>query len=176
MAESLEVQSLRTLARVIGAKVTDVSTPGVHAAGSYHYAQGTDGLGLAVDLAGETPSRNSPELTRIYLALEPMGPMFAELIYAGFQWKNGRQVRPYDHADNVNIHVHVAVPKGFRYAGPPIQEAPQVPDASIPQSQAKIVAAFPTPTGLGYTIITADGAVFCFGDARFFGRIAAPVS
>lgn len=47
---------------------------------------------------------------------------------------------------------------------------------NIPQAQAKIVVAFPSPSGKGYTIITADGAVFCFGDAEYHGRIAAPVN
>lgn len=51
-----------------------------------------------------------------------------------------------------------------------------VADPNIPNAQAKIVVAFPTPTGKGYTIITADGAVFCFGDAEFHGRILAPAS
>jgi hypothetical protein len=44
----------------------------------------------------------------------------------------------------------------------------------VPQAQAPVVALEPTPTGKGYWIITADGAVFAFGDAGYYGRVAAP--
>jgi hypothetical protein len=43
------------------------------------------------------------------------------------------------------------------------------------RAQAPIVAFEAHPSGDGYWIVTADGAVFGFGAARFFGRIVAPV-
>ena len=61
MAYSAEVSALLALATHIGARVTDVATPGIHSATSYHYQ------GLAVDLAerfartaaASMPSENS---------------------------------------------------------------------------------------------------------------------
>jgi hypothetical protein len=49
-----------------------------------------------------------------------------------------------------------------------------MPD-DVPQANAPIVAFESTPTGKGYWIVTADGAVFAFGDAQYHGRVAAPV-
>lgn len=51
---------------------------------------------------------------------------------------------------------------------------PDNPD--VIQAQAPVVAFEVTPTGNGYWLVTADGAVFAFGDAKFLGRVAAPVS
>lgn len=51
---------------------------------------------------------------------------------------------------------------------------PDSPD--VIQAQAPVVAFEATPTGNGYWLVTADGAVFAFGDAQFLGRLAAPVS
>lgn len=48
-----------------------------------------------------------------------------------------------------------------------------MPD-DVPQASAAIVAAFPSPTGDGYWIVTADGAVFGFGDAHYHGRLNVP--
>lgn len=45
---------------------------------------------------------------------------------------------------------------------------------TIHQAQAPIVAFEVTPSGNGYYIVTADGAIFAFGDAVYLGRIAAP--
>ena len=44
------------------------------------------------------------------------------------------------------------------------------------RTQAPIVNLVATPTGGGYWIITADGAVFSFGDAQYHGRVYAPSS
>lgn len=49
-------------------------------------------------------------------------------------------------------------------------------DPAIPNASAPIVAFEATPTGKGYWIVTADGAVFAFGDAPYLGRVEAPVS
>lgn len=59
-------------------------------------------------------------------------------------------------------------------------EVPTVPDDSnappVHKAQAPIIAFEPTPTGNGYWIVTRDGAVFSFGDAKYHGRVEAPVS
>lgn len=49
-----------------------------------------------------------------------------------------------------------------------------MPD-DVPQAQAPVVAFEVSPTGKGYWIVCADGAVFAFGDATYHGRVAAPV-
>jgi hypothetical protein len=46
-----------------------------------------------------------------------------------------------------------------------------MPDDNVHQAQAPIVAFEATPTGNGYWIVTADGAVFAFGDAKYLGRL-----
>ena len=47
-------------------------------------------------------------------------------------------------------------------------------DPNVVKAQAPIVAFEATPTGKGYWIVTADGAVFAFGDATYHGRVDAP--
>lgn len=49
-----------------------------------------------------------------------------------------------------------------------------MPDANNYPAQAPVVTMVATPTGKGYWILTADGAVFGFGDAEYFGRVTAP--
>lgn len=49
-------------------------------------------------------------------------------------------------------------------------------DPNVHQAQAPIVAFESTPTGNGYWIVTADGAVFAFGDAKYLGRVNAPTN
>lgn len=52
---------------------------------------------------------------------------------------------------------------------------PTVPDdPNVHPAQAPIVAFEATPTGKGYWIVTADGAVFAFGDAAYYGRVVVP--
>ena len=121
-------------------KVTDINTPKIHSATSYHYAQGTpgpgvDGKGTAVDFAGLT-SGDEPEMTAIYKALLPVAPYIAELIHNGPQSaiavKNGQTgpgavlFGPVVWAAHQN-HVHVAVEKGVILAGPPKQQTPVPP-------------------------------------------------
>lgn len=55
-------------------------------------------------------------------------------------------------------------------------EAPPMPDAdpNVHQASAPIVAFEAHPSGNGYWIVTADGAVFGFGDAKYMGRVVAP--
>lgn len=168
-------------------RVTDVNGPG-HAKGSYHYATGTGGVGLAVDFGGITPgvtTVTAGQMAAVYQVLLDQAANLVELIYAGpgitVAVKNGRRV------DGPTVyaavwaahrnHVHAAVPRGVFLSHPartlskggPMADEPHEYDAQAP------VAAFePTPTGKGYWIVTADGAVFAFGDAVYLGRVRAP--
>lgn len=47
-------------------------------------------------------------------------------------------------------------------------------DPNVHQAQAPIVAFEVTPSGNGYYVVTADGAVFAFGDAKYLGRVVTP--
>lgn len=172
MGNSLEVISLIRLADYIGARVTDVATPKVHSATSYHYAAGTDGIGLAVDLAEmRGPSRLTPGLARIAQDVARLiGPSCAELIYAaGPTLKNGK---PYRYSASIlrahENHVHVAVSRGFRFSPP----APPAPKENKIVVNAAPVAVLMHPTwGSGYTVVMADGGVATFGGAPFFGSL-----
>lgn len=105
-------------------RVTDVNTPGVHSANSWHYAKGTGGVGTAVDFGGATRGVNpesTPQMLAIYRALLDVASQLAELIHAGAgitrAVKGGRLVAgaafygPVTWANHRN-HVHVAVPRG----------------------------------------------------------------
>lgn len=166
MAYSLEVAALIRLAALVKARVTDIATPGVHAATSYHYALGTGGEGLAVDL-GETsgPSALTPGLKRIATDVARLiGPMCAELIYAeGPCLRNGR---PFQYSATTlaqhRNHVHVAVNKGFRYAEPSKEVRPMFDPA------LQIVAYLDSPAG-GSWLLAKDGAIYAIGGAPYQG-------
>lgn len=166
IAESLEVRALRALSAHIGARITDTITPGVHSDNSFHYADGTGGEGLAIDLAEKSgPSSLTPGLARIAADVARLiGPACAELIYAwGPSLRNGR---PFQYSAATlaahRNHVHVAVNKGFRWA-PPVTEVR--PMFSPP---LQIVAALDAPTG-GTWMLGKDGAVYAFGGAQYHG-------
>lgn len=174
--ETAVTAALRTFAGVMGWAVTS-TTDGAHTKISYHYS------GRAVDLAARSgPGTDTSELLAINEGVIQFVPlqMILELIYAGpgnICVKNGRIVNGLgiygpDVMERHHNHVHLAVIASFTFNGP--EEAALPDDPNIPNAQAKIVAAFPTPTGKGYWIITADGAVFAFGDAEYHGRIEAP--
>lgn len=157
---------------------------------SYHEQEGTDGLALAVDFAGVTPGVNTvtaAQMLELYRAFRLVAPQLAELIYSGSgvkeAVKNGRLVDGAsfygpatwgDHRD----HVHVAVPRGtfLLPLSHPLNtlEAKVADDPNLPNAAAPVVAFQATSTGNGYWIVTADGAVYAFGDARYWGRIEAP--
>lgn len=160
MAESLEVTSLRALAAHIGARVTDTTTPGVHSATSYHYADGTLGNGLAIDLAELSgPSALTPGLKRIAVECARLVPGAAELIYAeGPCLRYGRpfQYGPITLRAHRN-HVHLAVNRGFRFAAP---APPEVPPMYSPFSIAgQVVAGLKAPGG-GAWVLTDLGAIY----------------
>lgn len=165
MPESLEVAALRALARHIGARVTDVSTPDVHSATSFHYATGTDGKGLAVDLAELSgPSALTPGLARIARECARLVPGAAELIYAaGPCLRNGR---PFIYGARTLLahrnHVHLAVAKGFRFEAP--APAPEVRPMFDPPIGVigRVVASLNAPGGGAWTL-TEYGAVYAWG-------------
>jgi hypothetical protein len=159
-------------------RVTDIGGPG-HIRSSWHYRLGTRGAGLAVDLAGPTPSRDSPQLAAVYQALERHGPRCAELIYSGpggGYWKNGRRVSPYSTAGHHN-HIHIAVPVGTVLRVPtPEQEIivvpdnPDLPNIEGPLSFHPIFTADGVATGY-YIFGTTTGEVHSHGPgAVFFNR------
>lgn len=185
MAESVELLLLRrylldsgTPHRVtasLGRHLSAAEPCWPHSAGSLHCADGTRGKGRALDVAGPTPSRDSPQLQAVYQTLLPLAPHCAELIYSGPGggfWKNGRQVSASYYGAAVvaqhHAHVHIALPLG-RFVRYP--KDPAMPEASIIESNAPIVGIAVTPTGAGYWLVAADGAVFALGDAEYLGRV-----
>lgn len=48
------------------------------------------------------------------------------------------------------------------------------PNPEIPKASAPVVNLVPTPSGEGYWIVCADGGVYSFGDANYYGRVIAP--
>lgn len=92
-------------------------------------------------------------------------------------WKNGSPIRPNaDLFHSHQNHVHAAIRPGATLPAPrtrlestPMPEEP-LPAGVIP-AEYPVVAFEATPTGLGYWIVTADGELFAFGDAKYFGRV-----
>lgn len=182
MTISRECQSIVDYVESTGLlyRVTDINGPG-HSDGSYHYAAGTGGQGLAVDFGGATPGLNPTtqiQMTAIYHALMDVAGQLAELIWNApgitTAVKNGKQVNGAtyygplvwgDHRD----HVHVAVPKGTFLTPKP--GGPVADDPNRPNVNAPITGIAATPTGRGYWLVSADGGVFAFGDAQFFGNV-----
>lgn len=193
MTISREAQSLIDYIEHTGLpyRVTDVNGPG-HAQGSYHYAKGTDGVGLAVDFAGATPGvtpATAAQMAAIYHALLHVAGQLAELIYSGADTdgrpvgvavKNGRRVDgasfygPTTWRDHFD-HVHVAVPRGVFLSHPlgtfDTGGSMAADDPNRSNSNAPITGIAATPTGKGYWLCAADGGVFAFGDAGFFGNV-----
>lgn len=132
----------------------------IHTATSYHYRQGTDGLGLAVDF-GSIPPQDTAALRRIYNAFTPVRDKLAELLGPGDP----------GHSD----HVHVAVNKGT-FLLPFLQEVPVVPDdPTIPNITGPIefhpvVSAEGVCTGY-YIVSLKTGEIHAWGQgAVFHGR------
>ena len=145
MAYSLEVRHLIGYVASKGVKftVTDVNTPSIHVDGSYHYQEGTDGVGLAIDIAGPTPGILTPALRMLFDIFVPVERQLAELIYAGASYniKNGVRVPPYAVTTHKN-HIHVAVPRGtFLPTEVPVPDNPSLPNITGPVSFHPIVDA-----------------------------------
>jgi hypothetical protein len=166
--ETTVTAALRAVAGLAGGVVTH-TTDGAHSDGSYHYS------GRAVDIAlASGPTWDSKLLGEVAQKLLKMVPLkfIAEFIWSGpnpVYVKNGRHVAAYASAQHHN-HIHFAASSGFTYVRP--KEITVDPNNHV--AQAKLVALVATPTGKGYWMVTADGAVFGFGDAEYFGRLTCP--
>lgn len=174
MAYSLEVRHLISYISRSGVpfRVTDVNTPGVHTSGSYHYRSGTDGLGLAVDLAEPQPSAGTPGLLKIFAAFGAVEKLLAELIYSGapYNIKNGVRVPRYAVDTHWN-HVHVAVPKWTLLpTGVIMPDDPNLPNITGPVSFHPLVDQNGNCTGY-YIFSEKTGELHSFGPgAKFYGR------
>ncbi len=161
MANSAEVNGIIRYMMNSGIpfNVTDISTPGIHTTGSYHYRQGTGAVGLAVDLAGPIPSVRSVSLRRIVDVLQPVAPRLAEFLHP---WNRA------DHSD----HVHVAVPIGTVLAKEilVVPDDPNLPNITGPVSFHPIFGADGKCTGY-YIFSTKTGELHSFGPgAPYYGR------
>lgn len=139
-------------------------------------------VGQAADFAGPTPwnvAKVHPPLEAIWKYWMGKGGGLQELIYSGgTHWISKGKVLPIStlpadlRAAHWN-HVHVAVPKGWRYT--PEVVVPEAPNQTlkINGNVVGISALFDsTGTCTGYLILGSDGGVFGFGPgARFFGRV-----
>ena len=177
--ESRELHALRVMARVMGWCVYSANSGG-HSGRSYHFAKGTDGVGRAADLVDPAgPGWDSEQLLRIneeIIQFIPL-PLIKELIYSGpggICVKNGRVVvglAAFGRAvmDRHHNHNHLAVELGFTYNTPEVYMPADDPNRI--NVNAPIVGMAATPTGKGYWLVAADGGIFAFGDAGFFGNV-----
>lgn len=165
--ETQVTAALRKLAVIMGWAVTS-TTGGAHTKTSHHYS------GRAVDLAARSgPGWDSGALLEINRGIVSFVPLsvISELIYAGpgnICIKNGKA---YDYPPDVmarhHDHVHLAVVEGFRYqGGTTVADDPDRINVNAP-----IVGIAATPSGAGYWLVAADGGVFAFGDATYFGNV-----
>lgn len=147
-------------------KVTDVNTPGVHTKTSYHYAKGTNGDGLAVDLAGPVPSVKSPALRAIVDALTPVKSKFVEFLHP---WNRA------DHADHIHIAVRKGtflVPIGVAMPDPVDPGVTGPPNYDLSGTPCAISAVFDSNGNVkGYYIMTDDGSVAAIGNIPYLGRV-----
>ena len=90
-------------------KAISTTRPGATTRGSGNTRPSLHSSSRAVDFAGLRPSRDSPELLRIYQAFEPVRDILAELIYSG---PGGGLVKnPITRADH-HDHVHAGLANG----------------------------------------------------------------
>jgi hypothetical protein len=185
LAYSLEVQGMIALLRSFGLphRITDVDTPGVHTDGSYHYAAGTGGDGLAIDFAGLVPYSIDPATSRTQMlaickALEPYESKIAELIcsHLPYSIKHGRRVARYAVSSHWN-HGHLAVERGvfLRYVTTPLEvivvpDNPDLPNIEGPLTFHPLQDANGVCTGY-FIFSQKTGELHSFGPGvRWFGR------
>lgn len=160
-----------------------------HSPGSYHCKPGTNGPGLAIDVAGPSTGAVYSELLPIFATFASVESQLAELIYSGapYSIKNGKRV-PVGYGDPTILaahrnHVHVAVNKGTFLVPMPIEGVTTLPDpvdpgvtgppdydlSGIPCS---ISAVFDSNGNVkGYYIMTNDGSVAAIGNIPYLGRV-----
>lgn len=176
--ESRELRALRVMARLMGWCVYSAASGG-HSGTSYHYAEGTDGIGRAVDLVDPAgPGYDSAALDLINSQIIRFIPLrlIRELIYTApdaINVHNGaivpvafwsKAVR-----DRHHNHNHLAVAKGFTYNSPEVLMPADDPNRVNVNAPISGMAA--TPTGKGYWLCAMDGGVFAFGDAPHLGTV-----
>lgn len=142
-----------------------------HAPKGYHYMQGTQGQGLALDFAGPRPSILSPSLRAIFDAFAVVETQLAELIYSGAPYRiyHGRRVAQASKLSRLYIshtnHLHVAVKRGTFLRWP----TPRTIEEATRMINKPAVAFHEHPTEHGYWIFAADGGVFAYGAAKNHG-------
>ena len=166
------------MARVMGWCVSSANSGG-HSGTSWHYAPGTDGKGLAVDLVDPAgPGWDSEALSLINSQVIRFIPLalIKECIYSGpgsICVKNGRVVPASFYGAAVvgrhHNHVHLAIAKGFTYNSPEVFVPADDPNRV--NVNAPIAGMAATPTGRGYWLVGMDGGVYAFGDAVFYGNV-----
>jgi hypothetical protein len=180
MTPSREVRAIIAFVESTGLphRVTDIDTPGVHVADSRHYAPGTDGRGLAVDLAGSVPG-DTAAMFAIYRALLTQAGNLHELIY----WGPGvdvlvrRRVKVVPSAYDPSVlaahrnHVHVSVDLGT-FLEP--WEVPVPDDETLPNlTDLKFFVPVVDQAGkcTGYYMVSSTGEVHGWGPgAVYHGR------
>lgn len=176
--ESKELHALRVMARLMGWCVSSANSGG-HSGTSYHFADGTDGKGLAVDLVDPSgPGWDSEALLTINEQIIRYIPLtlIKELIYSGpgnICVKNGSVVPARYYGSTVmsrhHNHIHLAVAKGFTYNSP--EALLPADDPNRVNVNAPICGIAITPTNKGYLLVAMDGGVFAFGDAPYLGNV-----
>lgn len=146
--------------------VTDVNTPGIHTATGYHYKEGTEGDGLAVDFAGTVsywvnPGLATPQLAAITEVFRLVRPQLAEFLH------------PFNRADHRD-HVHTAVQRGVflpvKENSPIMPDDPNLPNITGPVEFHPIADSNGICQGY-YIFSQKTGELHAFGPgARFYGR------
>jgi hypothetical protein len=159
---SLETEAIIHAAKAFDPSVAVTSvTTGTHALTSYHYRDGTDGRGLAVDFDfyGSEAERKTKRLA-LATNLLSLAPRLAELFYTplGESVKYGA-IQGFTVTGH-NDHVHVAVEKGTFLAATSAK-----PTGEDDMDKTDAVEA---PDG-GVWVLGKDGGVFAYGGAPFHG-------
>lgn len=129
-----------------------------HTARSNHCAAGTDGKGLAVDVAGVTPGTSPAavaQMTAVYNALKPVAAQLSELFFnapgvtqvvKNGRWRNGLETLGAATWTAHRNHIHIAVPKGtfIAWPAPPPQTGaagsgpPTIRSTEFPQGETML--------------------------------------
>lgn len=144
-------------------RITSTTNHSANTAAGYpsrHVMPGTDGMGLAIDSAGPTSSRDSKALGDIFWAFMKVEKQLHELIYAGpqtsFNIKAGKRVAKYAQSGH-HDHVHTAVNKGVFIVWPHL--SPQEKTLRIPNA---VPGGFAILANDDLVITSKDGAIYHF--------------
>lgn len=179
---SLEVRSLVEYIRrsgvpfrvtaTLGRYVSPANPCSPHSPGSYHCKPGTDGSGLAVDLAEPVPSHDTPGLLRIFAAFGAVESNLAEALYydAPYTIKNGKRVNGFTAygrtvMEHHRDHVHIAVPLGTLLVPKDFLGDPPRPGVRpmYDPPLGPIAAVWQDATGNVLAAVSPDGDVYAWG-------------